>query len=305
VKKLRVQYLQKLIGNTPVVELKRVRTGRIFVKLEYMNPTGSHKDRTAYYMIKDAMDKGKLCDGGLVVEASSGNTAISVAWISSIMNLKTFFCVEEDISPCTLSMLESLGAKVAKMKKRPPSDPGHYLNVADRIARERGGVFLNQFTNEANVRAHYETTARELYGQVGGKVDAFVMGVGTGGTISGVGKFLREKLGQKVKIIGVVPKGSPVTLGESSIGEPIPGLATMTVSEIYKRHKDIVDNVVEVSSKEALKAMKEMIKHEGIMGGPSTGANINVALKISEELGKDAVIATLACDSVFRYTHLL
>ncbi len=192
--------LLSLIGNTPMVELRRlVKPGwaRVLVKLEYMNPTGSHKDRIALYMIRKAEREGLLKPGGLVVEASSGNTAISIAWVARLLGYKACVVVDERVAPAKVALIRALGAEVVFAPPVDPSHPKYYRNLARRIAEERGGVYLNQFENEANVQAHYETTAKEIWEQTGGKIDAFVMGVGTGGTITGVGKFFK---GEKARL---------------------------------------------------------------------------------------------------------
>jgi len=293
-----------LIGRTPLVKLQRIASGApVYVKLEYLNPTGSHKDRIALYMIREAERRGLLKPGGLVVEASSGNTAISVAWLASQLGYRALIVVDEGTSPAKVALIKALGAKVVFAPKVPWDHPDHAINLARRLAAERGGVFLNQFENEANVRAHYETTAAEIYGELGSGISAFVMGIGTGGTIAGVAKFLKER-GVPARIVGVVPKGSPIATGQPTLGEPIEGLATSAVSGIYSRYSGLIDEVVEVGYEEARETMLKLAREEGVLGGLSTGANVAVALKVAERLGKGAVV-TLAPDSIFRYTHLL
>ncbi|MEM1517054.1 MAG: pyridoxal-phosphate dependent enzyme, partial [Thermofilum sp.] len=156
-----------LIGRTPVVRLRRVaREGApTYVKLEYMNPTGSHKDRMAFYMIREAERRGLLKPGGVVVEASSGNTAISVAWLASQLGYRAVIVVEEGTSPAKVAVIRALGAEVVTAPRVPRDHPEHMINVARRVAEELGGVFLNQHENEANVMAHYETTGPEIYQQ--------------------------------------------------------------------------------------------------------------------------------------------
>ncbi|MEM1509615.1 MAG: cysteine synthase family protein [Thermofilaceae archaeon] len=297
--------LVELIGNTPLVKLQKIPPGKahIYVKLEYMNPTGSHKDRIALYMIREAERKGLLKQGGTIVEASSGNTAISVAWLASQLGYNAIIVVEEGISPAKVSIIKALGAKVVFAPRVPLDHPEHSVKVAKRLAAEWGCVFLNQFENEANVKAHYETTAAELYSQLGGEPDAFVMGIGTAGTIAGVAQFFREK-GMRTKIVGVVPKGSPIVTGCPTLGEPIEGLATSTVSFIYEKYSGLIDLLVEVDYRKAYETMLRLAKEEGVLGGLSTGANVVGALKVAEETGSK-VIATLAPDSMFRYAHLL
>lgn len=292
-----------LIGNTPIVKIGRLSEdvdAEIYVKLEYLNPTGSHKDRIAYYMIKDAEQKGLIKPGDVVVEASSGNTAISIAWVSSILGYRAEIFIEEGVSEAKISLIRSLGARVIRI---PSSSEEDYARAAEKYAEEHGYVFLNQYENEANVKAHYETTGPEIYRQLDGRIDAFVMGIGTGGTIAGVGRFLREKLGEKVRIIGVTPKGSKIAGGEVA-PERIEGLASDMVPGIWERYRRLVDEVIEVSYEEALQTMKKLIRYEGVMGGLSTGANIHASLKVAKEIG-EGVIVTLAPDSVLRYPHLL
>lgn len=293
-----------LIGCTPLVKLRKVAGGApIFVKLEYMNPTGSHKDRVALYMIREAERRGLLEPGDLVVEASSGNTALSVAWLASQLGYRALIVVEEGVSPAKVALIRTLGAEVVFAPKVPWGHPDHAVKLAERLAAERGGVFLNQFENEANVKAHYETTGPEICRELGDSISAFVMGIGTGGTIAGVAKFLRER-GVRARIVGVVPRGSPIATGQQTLGEPIEGLSTSSVSGIYTRYSSLVDEVVEVGYREAYETMLRLAREEGVLGGLSTGANIAVAARVAGRLEK-GVVVTLAPDSIFRYTHLL
>lgn len=296
----------RLVGSTPMVRLTRLwrREGvDVYVKLEYMNPTGSHKDRAALYMLRDAAEKGVLRPGGVVVEASSGNTAISVAWLASLLGYKPIIVMEEGVSLVKVAIVKALGAEVVLAPRVPQGHPEHAENVARRIAEERGGVYLDQCGNEANIRAHYETTAREVFSALGPRIKCFVMGIGTGGTLIGVARFLRD-MSLSVRVVGVVPRGSPVAMGHSSVGERIEGLAATTVPEIYLRNKHIVDEVVEVGFKEAWEMALKLAREEGILGGPSTGANVAVALREAKALEEGAVV-TIAPDSMFRYVHLL
>jgi len=292
----------RLIGNTPLVELKRIRprgAARIFVKLEYLNPTGSHKDRIALYMIRDALERGLVKPGGYVVEASSGNTGIAVAFVARLMGLKPVIVVPRETSIVKVELMKMLGAEVV-FGDSDPSSPNSVKNLARRIAEERGGVYLDQHSNPANARAHYETTAREIWDALKGEVHAFVMGVGTGGTITGVGRFLREHR-RDVLIVAVTPKGSAL-VGGSGI-ERIEGLSSKVVPELYD--PSIVDRVIEVSLSDAVKMCVELARKEGILGGPSTGANVVAALRVAEELGEGRNVVTLAPDSIMRYVEIL
>lgn len=293
--------LPALIGNTPLVKLRSLGVSGvdIYVKLEYMNPTGSHKDRIAYYMVRDAVERYGLKPGDVVVEASSGNTAISVAFVSKFYGLKPVVLVEEEASVEKISMLKLMGAEVIKASSD-PSSPRYYLKLAREVASERGGVFLNQFENPANIRAHYETTAREIWATLRGRVDCFVMGVGTGGTISGVGRFLKE-MSRDVRVVAVTPRGSRLAGGSGL--DVIDGLASKNVYPNFDR--SVVDEVVEVSRSEAVEMARKLIEVEGILGGISAGANVYAAITVASRLPRGSVVVTLAPDSAFRYLGTL
>lgn len=303
-----VDDIVSLVGNTPMVRLKRLspKDINIYVKLEFMNPTGSHKDRIALYMIKDAIARGELSPGGYLIEASSGNTAISVAWLSSMMGFKPILVVNENVSQNKVNTIKALGGEVITAPYVPEHHPQSKYNIALRISRERRIPYLNQMANEANVRAHYETTAREIFEDLRDTIDYFVMGIGTCGTLAGVGRFLKERLGSKVKVVGVVPRGSRVLHPEEGVErEYIEGLTSEKVPEIYERYRDLIDYVIEVSYEESLRTLAMLVREEGILGGPSTGANVCAALRIAEEVQKGVNIVTLAPDSLFKYPKVV
>ena len=202
-------------------------------------------------------------------------------------------------SPIKISLLKALGAEVVIAPHVPPEHPQYYKKIAEKIAEEQNGVFLNQYANEANVQAHYETTAVEIWRQTNGRIDAFVMGVGTSGTLMGVGKFLKEKR-KDILVVAVVPKGSALSRGGKL--EYIEGLVEELKPALY--NPEIVDEIVEVSAETAKEYMLKALS-EGILAGPSTGANLYASLKKAEELGEGKNIVTIAADSIFRYTHLL
>jgi cysteine synthase A len=296
----------KLIGRTPIFKLEKIvpsDSASIYLKLEYMNPGGSHKDRIAYYMLKEAIEKGKLKKGSYVIEVSSGNTALSLAWMSARLGLKTIFIVEYEISPAKIALLKLLNSKVLRIKSNLKKD----LRVlkAKELEKKLGGLYINQFSNEANFKAHYETTAKEIVEQLKKRIDAFVMGIGTGGTIAGVSKYLKEKIGKKVFTVGVVPKGSSIIHGEKKSDERIEGLAKDIIPEIFVKYKNYIDEIVEVREKDAIDTVKKLASKEGLFVGPSTGANVFVALKIAKELGPGKNVVTIAADSLLRYPHLL
>jgi len=303
----RLDAIGKLIGKTPIFKLEKMtpsNTASIYLKLEYTNPGGSHKDRIAYYMLKEAIEKGKLKEGSYVIEVSSGNTALSLAWICRRLELKTVFIVEYEISPAKIAILKLLNSKILRVKSNFEKEDARILK-AKELEKKLGGLFINQFSNEANFRAHYETTAKEIVEQLKNKIDAFVMGIGTGGTIAGVSKYLKEKIGKKVLTIGVVPKGSSIIHEKAKSNERIEGLAKDIVPEIFMKYKNYIDKIVEVREKDAIDTVKKLAVKEGLFVGPSTGANVFEALKIAKELGPDKNVVTIAADSLFRYPQLL
>ena len=292
--------LVDLIGNTPLVKLDKLSPPDIdiYVKLEYMNPTGSHKDRIALYMIRDAVERLGI-RSGYVVEASSGNTGISVAFVSKFYGLTPIISVEEEASPEKVAMLKLMGAEVI-CGSGDPNSPRYYIKMAEDIASERDGVFLNQYENPANIRAHYETTAREIWDALRGRITSFVMGVGTGGTITGVGRYLKER-SPETRIFAVTPAGSKLVGGSGN--EYIDGLASKGVYPNFDR--SMVDGVIEVSRSEAIEMAKRLIREEGLLAGISAGANVTAALAIVKSLPAGSRIVTLAPDSAFRYMNTL
>ncbi|MDK6028329.1 cysteine synthase family protein [Ignisphaera sp. 4213-co] len=292
----------RLIGNTPMVEIKNVKLDnncKLFAKLEYFNPTGSHKDRIAVYMIRGAMKKYNLKPGDYIVEASSGNTAISVTFVAKRLGFKPVIVIPKSTSAAKIRILEMLGAEIV-YGDEDPNSPNYYIKIAEKIAMERNGVFLNQYANPDNALAHYETTAREIWEQMKGEINAFVMGVGTGGTITGVGRYLKERK-RDIKIVAVTPKGSKLAGGNGE--DRIEGLLHKDVPQLLD--KSIIDYIVEVSYREALNMALYLVKEEGILAGISSGANVVGAIKISKELPQGSKIVTVIADSIFRYIEEL
>ncbi len=298
---LPIKSVLEAIGSTPLVELRKVSPSgtRILMKLEFLNPAGSHKDRIALYMIKDIIEKYGLKPGDYVVEASSGNTATSVAFVARVLGLKAVLAVPRETSRVKVATLRALGAEVVHCSSN-PSDPDYCLEVAKRIAEERGGIYLDQHGNPANARAHYETTAVEIWRDTGGAIDAFVMGVGTGGTITGVGKFLKERK-RDVLVVAVTPRGSVLAGGKG--GDRIEGLSSNSIPPLLDM--SVVDRVIEVSYEEAVEGVKMLVREEGILAGLSSGANLIASIRVAKELGKGSTIVTLAADSLYKYPDLL
>src|SRR6266498_948524 len=201
-----------VIGNTPLVRLNKVSQGlkpTIFAKLENLNPGGSVKDRIGIAMVEQAEQKGLLRPGGTIIEPTSGNTGVGLAMVASVRGYKMIFVMPDKMSEEKRSLLRAYGAKVVVTPTNvPPDSPEHYIKVAERLARETPNSYMpNQYVNTANPMAHYQTTGPEIWRQTGGKLDMFICGMGTGGTISGTGRFLKEKK-KTIKIVGVDPEGS-------------------------------------------------------------------------------------------------
>jgi cysteine synthase len=289
--------ITQIIGNTPIVELKNIGPRlnvKIFAKLEFLNPTGSHKDRIALYMIKEAIKKYNLKRGDIVVEASSGNTGISVAFIAKRFGLEPIIVIPRNTSKSKVAILKSLGAKIIEGDEN-PSSKDYYIKIASELSKKHGWIFLNQYENQANILAHYETTAKEIWNQLNGEIDAFVMGVGTGGTITGVGRFLKERR-KEIMIVAVTPKRSVLAGGKGE--EKIEGLLSTDIPPLVD--KRIIDKIVEVSYKEAKEMVLRLAREEGILAGISSGANVVACLKIAEEI-REGNIVTIVADSLLRY----
>lgn len=292
----------ELIGRTPMLELSHLEKklnlkARILAKVEYFNVTGSVKDRIAKAMIEEAEKSGKLTRGATVIEPTSGNTGIGIASVGTAKGYKVVIVMPDTMSAERRTLIKAYGAEIVLTE-------GAYgmkgaIAKAEELAKERGGVVLGQFVNPANPAAHYASTAPEIWEDTDGAVDFFVAGVGTGGTISGVGKFLKEKNPQ-VKIVAVEPAGSPV-LGKGTAGaHKIQGIGAGFVPATLDT--GVYDEVAEISDEEAFETARLIGKTEGILVGISAGAAVAAAIKLAvkeENAGKNIVV--LLPDSGDRY----
>ncbi|WP_075050553.1 PLP-dependent cysteine synthase family protein [Ignicoccus islandicus] len=306
-----IVWIGRAIGHTPSVLLRKLVNdeNKVMVKLEFMNPSGSIKDRPALFMIKKAEEEGLLKEGSTIVEPSSGNTAISLAMLAAARGYKMVAVVPKTTSSNKIKMLKALGARVIFSESGVPlGHPEHHYTKAVRLAKENGWVMLDQYRNEANVRAHYETTGPELHAQaiqLMGGLDAFVAGVGTGGTILGIGKYLKE-VKEDVRVIAVVPSNTLISkflgLNGDRTFHSIEGLTAMPVSSLLRKYRHLIDEVIEISDNEALETMKFLASREGIMGGLSCGANVAASLKLARE---GIRVATVCPDGLIRYLDRL
>ncbi len=277
------------IGNTPLVKLKN---REIYLKLEGFNPGGSVKDRVAHYMINKAEEEGSLKKDTILIEPSSGNTGIGLALVATVKGYKIIIVMPETMSIERRKILELFGAEILLTgSENPLCSMETSIEEAKKIAKKKGYLMLDQFSNENNVLAHYETTAPEIWKQTSGNITHFVAGIGTGGTITGVGKFLKEK-NPNIKIIGVLPK------------DPIQGLKNIKITPKPKiLNLDLIDEIIEVSLEDSIKNVKKLAVEEGIFAGFSSGAAIHATLqKYNEEEGVYVVILP---DGGMRYLSML
>jgi cystathionine beta-synthase len=297
------------IGNTPIVRLNAVASdieSEIYVKVEYMNPAGSMKDRVGLNIIRDAEERGMLGPGGTIIEATSGNTGAGLAMVAAIRGYKCIFVMPDKMSQEKIDALRAYGSKVVICPTAvEPSDPRSYYSVAKRLVEETPGAFYaNQYHNPANPEAHYVSTAPEIWEQTGGEFDIFVSGMGTGGTLSGCGRYFKER-NPDIKIVGVDPVGSlyyeyvktgrltkPFSYYVEGIGEDfLP--STMNL--------DILDDVVQVDDRECFVMTRDLVRREGIFCGGSCGAAVQGAIKYARGLPEPKRILVLLPDNAQKY----
>ncbi|HEX3036433.1 MAG TPA: cysteine synthase family protein [Thermodesulfobacteriota bacterium] len=298
----------QLIGNTPLVKLTSITEGirgDIYAKLEFYNPSGSLKDRVALYIIEDAERRGVLKPGDLIVEATSGNMGVAFALVGAVKNYKCIFALPETISEEKIQALKLFGAEVVLTPKGlPPQDERSCYKVAQRIAKERGGFYVNQYFNPLNPESHYKTLGPEIWRDTDGKVDVVVCGMGTGGTITGLGKYLKEKKAS-VKVIGVEPAGSVFMnyLKEGVLKEAsnfdIEGIGKNFIPGVL--NFDYIDDVIQIPDEESLEMVNRLVKKEGILAGGSSGAVIAGALKYATSSNRNESIVAILPDTGLKY----
>ena len=305
------------IGNTPLVKLKaasEITKCNIYGKAEYLNPGGSGKDRAALALIKDAEEKNLINKGGIVVEGTAGNTGIGLCLIGNSKGYKTVIVMNDNQTQEKKDTLKNIGADLRLVPPKPYKDDGNYVKIAGRLAEElkktnnNGVVWANQFDNKANAKGHYETTGPEIWEQTEGKIDGFVCSSGTGGTISGVSRYLKEK-NKNIKIYLSDPTGSAlynyIQNGElkSEGGSITEGIGSSRITANFGEAK--IDGAFSISDQESLPILYDLILNEGLSLGTSCGVNIAGAIRLGKEIGPGKTIVTILCDKSDRYNSKL
>ena len=286
-----------VIGNTPMVSLKKATGLQIFAKAEYLNPGGSIKDRVARHMIEQAEAKGLLRPGMAIMEPTSGNTGIGIALVGVQKGYRVIIVMPENMSEERKKIIQALGAELV-LTKAEDSINGAVREVLRRKA-ENPAIFIpQQFENPDNPRVHYQTTAVEIWNQMAGLVDVFVSGLGSGGTLEGVGRFLKER-NPAVRIVAVEPKNVSALLGHEPGLHKIQGIGDGFIPAVLDAR--LIDEVVEVSDGDAIDMARILARAQGVLVGTSSGANVWAALRAAEYYGQDKKIVTILPDRVERY----
>lgn len=297
------------IGNTPIVRLDNISKGlkaKIWAKLEFMNPGGSLKDRIALYMVEKAEREGKIKPGDTIIENSSGNTAMGLAIVARQKGYKLKIVIRDTTSKEKIKMLQVLGVDVILVDASlPPEDPKSYNNYAKNLADEHPDFYyIDQHNNLDNNESHYKTTGPEIWEQLEGRIDYVVAGVGTGGTLCGMGKYLKEK-NPNIQLIGIDPMGSIFYdyFKRKKLIKPyrykIEGIGDEFL--IKTAQLELLDDMYQVDDKTAFQWTKKLANEEGILSGGSSGANVWASVKLAKEIDREANIVTLICDSGYKY----
>jgi cystathionine beta-synthase len=297
-----------LIGNTPIVQLSTAVTGSraaVYCKLEFLNPSGSIKDRMAKYIILKEQELGRIKPGDTICDNTSGNAGISIALVAAVTGNCAVITTPEKTSKEKVDLIRSFGAEVIITPNDVAADdPQHCYQLAKRLAAERGYYWLNQYDNPLNPQGHYEVTGPEIWRQFNGKLTHLIMGIGTGGTISGVARYLKEQ-NSKVEIIGVEPEGSlfQAMVEGRELPEPEPckveGIGTDKPVAAFQ--PQYIDRVIQISDYDSFLAARDLSAQAGLSVGGSTGTELAALRRIAPELNAKAVVLCLACDSGIRY----
>ena len=298
----------ELVGGTPLVKIKKLNPYTrvtILAKLEMFNPGGSVKDRMAFHILSQAEKEGKIKPGDTLVDNTSGNTGIGVAIFAAVRGYRAVLTIPERMSGEKINLLWAYGAEVVVCPSDVPiTHPESAYNQAQTIVERTGGFRLNQYHNQANPEAHYLATAPEIWSQTDGNLDIFVAGIGTGGTCSGVGRYLKERNPQ-IRVVAVDPKGSIFKpyiekgLEIQPTSYKLEGIGTEMVTEALDR--SVIDEVIEVTDGEAFRVTRELARSEGILAGGSSGAALWACLEVAKQVNVPATIVTIFPDTGLRY----
>ncbi|WP_186575880.1 cysteine synthase A [Aquibacillus kalidii] len=293
------QSIAELIGNTPIVKLNRTagsEDAEIYLKLEYMNPGSSVKDRIALAMVEAAEKAGKLKDGDTIIEPTSGNTGIGIALVAAIKGYKAILVMPDTMSMERRNLLRAYGAELVLT----PGAEGMKgaIKKAEELQEQNGYFMPQQFNNEANPEVHARTTGKEIVEQMGDQLDAFISGIGTGGTITGAGKVLKEAY-KDITIYAVEPEASAILSGGQPGPHKIQGIGAGFVPKVL--NTEIYDEVLTVSNDEAYAAAREAARNEGVLGGVSSGAAIHAAKQVAKKLGKGKKVLAVIPSNGERY----
>jgi cystathionine beta-synthase len=307
--KLKFNNVLEMIGNTPVVKINQIDTGLcdLYVKMESLNPFGSIKDRVGLKMIDDAEKNGTLTRGSTIIECTAGNTGLGLALAAQLKGYKLILVIPDKMSLEKIRHLEAMGVEIIITRSDvEKGHPEHYHSVAENLLKKTpGSFFANQFENPSNPRVHEETTGPEIWDQMDGKIDAFVAGVGTGGTISGVGKYLKSK-NPEIKIVVADPEGSIVADAVNNGKFNYDGGSWFVegIGEDYiprTLNLDVIDEGIYVSDKDAFAMLDNLLQKEGILAGSSCGTLVEAAIKWCKKQTEPKTVVTLICDTGNKY----
>ena len=294
----------ELVGGTPMVRLNRIvpdGSAEIVGKMESLNPAGSVKDRIALNMVETAERDGRLRPGDTIVEPTSGNTGIGLAMVAAVKGYKLIVTMPEDMSLARRDLLARYGARVV-LTPSIEGMTGAVYAAQELMVKETNFFMCQQFENPANPDIHRRTTALEILDATDGRIDAFVAGVGTGGTITGVGEVLREKLGAGLRIVAVEPTRSPVLQGGRAGVHAIQGIGASFVPGILNR--EIYDDIIAITDEEAINMSRRLCREEGLLVGISAGANVAASIKVAKGMGEGKRVVTILCDTGERYLQM-
>lgn len=292
-----IENVVDLIGNTPLVSLQQTTGLPIYAKAEFLNPGGSIKDRVAKNMIEQAEKNGELKPGMTIIEPTSGNTGIGISLVGVRKGYRVIIVMPENMSEERKKIICALGAELVLTPPEESIDGS--VKKAEELAREIGGCFIpQQFKNPNNPDIHYRETAAEIYAQMDGKIDIFVSGLGSGGTLQGIGKYLKEK-DSGIKIVAVEPKNVSALLGHEPGLHSIQGIGDGFIPDVLDT--SLIDDIVEVSDEDAIRMTRDLAGVQGLLCGTSSGANVWACRKMAEKYGDTKRIVTVLADRIERY----